>query len=117
MNILTTKRGFFSSKWAVVLLLPLAAACSHLTPAAVADKVDSTSATPATSATVVDGAVLAPVAPQEMTAFAEQFILIGARDGRWLRARDVDRYRCNVGVLICEAGVGRRSTRYCECAE
>ena len=45
MNILTTKRGSFPSKWAVVLLLPFAAACSHLTPAAVADKVDSTSAT------------------------------------------------------------------------
>ena len=114
MSILTTKRGSFPSKWAAVLLLPLATACSHLTPAAVADKVDSTSAT---SATIAGGAVLAPVSPQEVTAFAEQSILIGAGDGRWLHARDVARYRCNVGALICEGGVGRRSTRYCECAE
>jgi hypothetical protein len=65
----------------------------------------------------VNATLAAPQVIQEVIALSEQFILIGADDRRWFRAADLDRYRCSVGVLICESGLGRVSKRYCKCAQ
>jgi hypothetical protein len=43
---------------------------------------------------------------------------IGAADRlRWLRPSDVERYRCEIGTLVCEAGTGRASSRFCRCVD
>jgi hypothetical protein len=94
-----------------VLLVPFAGACGHMEPSAVANKADLT------AATAVNGSVLVPQVIQEVTDSSGQFVVLGAEDGRWLRADDIDRYKCSVGVLFCEAGFGRRDARYCECTE
>lgn len=109
MSLPTAKRSSFASLRALVLLAPFAGACIHIEPSAVADKADLS------AATAVNVTVAAPQVIQEVTALSEQFIR--ADDRRWFRADDLDRYRCSVGVLICETGMGRTSPRYCKCAE
>jgi hypothetical protein len=43
---------------------------------------------------------------------------IGAADRlRWLRPNDVERYHCEIGTLVCEAGTGRTSARFCRCVD
>jgi hypothetical protein len=44
-------------------------------------------------------------------------ITLGIEEGaRWIEPRDVPRYRCAEGVLVCTSGDGRLSTRLCRCA-
>jgi len=43
-------------------------------------------------------------------------ITLGIEEGaRWLEPRDLPRYRCAEGALICTSGEGRLSTRLCRC--
>jgi hypothetical protein len=45
-------------------------------------------------------------------------IEIGERDGPlWLRPDEIRYYGCEVGVLFCDGGAGRRSERLCRCIE
>jgi hypothetical protein len=117
MRILTAKRSSFAFLRAPAMLAPFAGACIHIEPSAVADRADAIAATAVTAVTAATATVPAPQAIREVNVRSEQFILIDADDRRWFRADDLDRYQCSIGVLICEAGVGRRSPRYCKCAE
>ena len=43
-------------------------------------------------------------------------ITLGIDEGaRWLEPRDLPRYRCAEGTVICTSGDGRLSTRLCRC--
>jgi len=44
-------------------------------------------------------------------------IRLGIEEGtRWIEPRDLPRYQCTQGALICTSGGGRLSTRLCRCA-
>jgi hypothetical protein len=45
-------------------------------------------------------------------------VVLRAADGPlWLYAEEIDRYRCERGLLMCTDAVGRRSRRFCRCVE
>jgi hypothetical protein len=50
---------------------------------------------------------------------AQTVIEIGEAEGRplWLAPEEMDYYLCQVGVLICQSAIGRRSERLCRCTE
>jgi hypothetical protein len=35
----------------------------------------------------------------------------------WLRTEEIDRFRCDRGLLVCSDGGGRVSQRLCSCVE
>jgi hypothetical protein len=48
----------------------------------------------------------------------QQFVQVRAVDGPfWVDPDDVKRYRCNVGLFVCQSEGGRRSKRLCQCVE
>ena len=45
-------------------------------------------------------------------------ITLGIEEGaRWIEPRDMPRYQCAEGVLVCTSGDGRISTRLCRCVD
>src|SRR5690349_1314859 len=50
------------------------------------------------------------------TAAPLPLITLGIEEGaRWIEPRDIPRYQCAEGVLVCTSGDGRLSTRMCRC--
>jgi hypothetical protein len=45
-------------------------------------------------------------------------VVLRAADGPlWLYTKEIDRYRCERGFLVCMDAIGRRSRRFCRCEE
>jgi len=45
-------------------------------------------------------------------------VVLRAADGAlWLEPDEIDRFQCELGVLVCTAGTGRTSRRLCRCEE
>lgn len=45
-------------------------------------------------------------------------IVLRVTDGPlWLRTEEIARYRCAIGLLVCQDAVGRRSARLCRCQQ
>jgi hypothetical protein len=43
-------------------------------------------------------------------------ITLGIEEGaRWIEPRDLPRYRCEQGSLVCTSAIGRLTTRLCRC--
>ena len=45
-------------------------------------------------------------------------ITLGIEEGaRWIEPRDLARYQCELGSLLCTSAVGRLTTRLCRCVD
>lgn len=53
----------------------------------------------------------------EATAQPPTIMLGFAEPARWIEPRDLPRYRCEVGSLVCSAAIGRLTTRLCRCVD
>ena len=61
-------------------------------------------------AAIATGCATEPTAPPS--------IVLRLADGPvWIHTEEIDRFQCERGRLICDAGVGRLSERRCRCLE